>query len=430
MPWTAKDAPSGRTGALAEKWAKIANAALAACRKAHPKLPEEECAARAKMAANTQTMARFGLFGPSDAAFAETGGEYELENGLVAQDFEKDALHIGSYEHPKHGWKLRMTRDRIGRLVQAFALMTKNGVDVEVVVDHKLDAESVRGYTKDMQVGDDGGLMVRLQMRGEGAIELAKTVKNVSVLIDRDFKDGKGRSYGEAITHVSLCQQPVVPGQAEFVPVAASASGAANYPVLTFSQEGGQEMDPKLLKKIQELVGGDEVTEETALSRVLDHLASTTEERDQLKEQVKTLSDADPEKTKKDDDKDGKLSLDPEIAEQAAATATRELDMLVEKGRITPAVKDKLALALVGEAGDRKSFALSIVGGNGKQSILTMVVDALRDNDPIELAKKTGAQVIPLSREVPGSEESEKEDAETITEMVEMAGGAPEQKKE
>ena len=57
MPWTAKDAPKGRSGDAAKKWSEIANSVYHQCRKDHPDRPESECAALAKIVANSRTKA-------------------------------------------------------------------------------------------------------------------------------------------------------------------------------------------------------------------------------------------------------------------------------------------------------------------------------------------------------------------------------------
>ena len=100
-----------------------------------------------------------------------------------------------------------MTEERLDRLFATFNQMKANGVDVEVVVDHRDDAEAVVGNTVAMS-RTNGALNAAVEMKGERGITLAQTVKNVSVMIDQDFKDGQNRSYGEAITHIAIVVCP------------------------------------------------------------------------------------------------------------------------------------------------------------------------------------------------------------------------------
>ena len=150
------------------------------------------------------------------------------EGDINTQLFKKDILMIGVYEHPVFGWTMDITEERLHRFVAAFKVMRENGVDVEVPIDHSGSAASNLGYVVDMFVepNDEGvpTLYGMHEIRGSDAIDIVERNKNISVLIDPDFKDGKGKSYGEAIVHSSIVQQPIVPGQADFEPVKIAAS--------------------------------------------------------------------------------------------------------------------------------------------------------------------------------------------------------------
>ena len=54
---------------------------------------------------------------------------------------------------------------------------------------------------------------------------MAKGVGQVSVLIDKKFKDGMGKKYGGAdgvVRHIGVTPEPIVPGQDGFTQLAAS----------------------------------------------------------------------------------------------------------------------------------------------------------------------------------------------------------------
>ena len=372
-----------------------------------------------------------GLFHTGKQAMS-AGSRGSANDDTNTQLFKKDMLKIGVYEHPVFGWTLDITEERLYRYVAAFNKMKENGVDVEVPVDHSDSATANLGYVVDMFVEPDEDGVLTLygmhEIRGEEAIGIVERNKNVSVLIDKDYKDGKSNSYGEAIVHSSVVQQPVLPGQGDFeaVNVAASKCVAGKIPVLTLSKlSRSNDMDEKTLEALKKLLGaGDEVTAENVLSRLEARFTENGEKLSGLGTEIVGLK-GEIEKLKANTagKEDKKASLDPNLAEQMGSTADQQLDLLVEAGKITPAVKSKLSLALVGETGSRNSLALSI-GAAGESSMLTKVVEALRENNIIELNEKTGVQV--LSRVIPGVEDKEavaKQDVETQDEMVEMAGG-------
>lgn len=164
-------------------------------------------------------------------------------------------------------------------------------------------------------------------------------------------------------------------------------------------------MDKDFLQKIRELLGaGDDLTEENVLSRLTERFAEFTQKA------------ADLEKANLD------LKTKASRIEQMGVTAEQQLSLLVSAGKITPAVKDKLAKALIGETGKRNIMALSI-GKNNTPSLLTRLVEILMENDVIQLGKKDGVQV--LSRIVPGQDDLyDKAKQKAVTkEMVEMVDG-------
>jgi len=378
--------------------------------------------------ANIHSNSMLGLFHCGKPAIV--AGSKELSEGDAnAQLFKKDMLKVGVYTHPVFGWTLDITEERLYRFVAAFKQMRNNGVDVEVPVDHSNSANDNLGYVVDMFVEeDDDGTLVLYGMheiRGDDAISIVQRNKNVSVLIDKDFKDGKGNSYGEAIVHSSIVQQPVVPGQGDFeaVDIAASKCVAGRIPVLTLSNvTRSNGMDEQTLAAIKELLGaGDDITAENALSRLKERFSEQREQLSALQTKVTDL-EGKLEASKTKESKKPASSIDRNLAEQMGATAEQQLSLLVEAGKITPAVKDKLCASLVGEAGKRNIMALSI-GDNSEPSLLTKIVEALKENSVVELNERTGVQV--LSREVPGAnlEDEAKAQKDVENEMVDMAGG-------
>jgi len=324
--------------------------------------------------------------------------------------YKKDIIRTGSYKHPKEGWDLVVDNARMDKWIETFYKMKKNGVDVEVVRDHSEKADDVLGYTVDLfREGDK--LFAIPEIIGQESIDLAERVKNVSVLIDQDFIDGTGTDYGEAITHISIVQSPIVPGQERFVPIAASRGGMARQVPLLYL---GANTMAELLETLQNLIGAEEaLTEETAADEVKTFLDELKNNNAALKKQIEEITEeienfktesAREDKNDSSDDKKSSVTMDEDTAEQAAITAEERLSLLVEQGKITPAVKEKLCSVLIGTTGSRNIMALSVKGQPDKRSLASNILDALKENDIIKLGEQTGAQVT-LSRIIPDENE-------------------------
>lgn len=382
--------------------------------------------------ANLHGNSMVGLFHAGDRFV--TAGSRGLAGGDVnTQVFKKDMLKVGVYEHPVFGWTMDITEERLHRFVAAFKQMRSNGVDIEVPIDHSSSASDNLGYVVDMFVeADDNGVLTLYGMheiRGAEAIGVVERNKNVSVLIDKDFKDGKGNSYGEVIVHSSVVQQPVLPGQGDFeaVDIAASRCVAGKVPVFTLSNiTRSDTMDEKTLAKLKELLGaGDDVTADNVLSRLEQRFGENKEKLSKLETENVELKGK-VEKIEADKKTEAASKIDPNLAEQMGTTAEQQLSLLVDAGKITPSVKEKLCSALVGASGSRNVMALSI-GPKSQPSLLSKVVDALKENDVVKLNEMTGVQV--LSRNIPGETDAkvEAEAQKAVTEeMVEMVNGPAE----
>lgn len=158
--------------------------------------------------------------------------------------FKKVILSPGVYHAPQG--KLHATPGRVRGWARTFKRMQKNGIRVPICWGHQPGAipgdgqdKSNRqyelsrfnaGYIRDMQVAssgalegvldipgadvdEDGNLVTWAQMPDGRKVRCA--IKEVSAAI-RDWKDGKGRDWPDAIMHVALVPLPVVAGQEGF----------------------------------------------------------------------------------------------------------------------------------------------------------------------------------------------------------------------
>ena len=354
-------------------------------------------------------------------------------NGTPVKRFLKDVISAGQYTHPIHGWSLDVTPERMDKWAGNFAKMRGNGVDVEVVKDHSLAAGDVVGYVTEMCRGgnpdfmsaypeakDPNRLYAVHEMRGDG-IDLVGKCKNVSILVDKDFTDGKGNNYGEAITHSAVVQQPVAAGQGEFM---ALSRGGVKERVSLYVM--GSEQEPKEtsmfnLAQLREVLGaGEDLTEENALTRLSERLSASATEKQDLQKKLTNLE------TQVEDLKKGQKkaasTIDLDALDMLAEGAESKIDGLVAKAKITPAVATDLKALFIGAAGKRNVLALSRTAVEGAtESLVKQLCAALDKNNPVELGTKTKTQS--FSRQTP-DEQPKNHDQKVTDSMVEMAGGA------
>lgn len=343
------------------------------------------------------------------------------EQGQPTRRYKKDVIHTGHYRHPKDDWTLDVTPERMDKWVDAFKKMRANGVDVEIVRDHSDKADDIAGYN--LELFREGDTLYAIpEMIGQESIDLAERVKNVSVLIDKDFVDGTGTHYGEAITHISIVQSPVVPGQEPFERMAASRGGTTNRVPLLYL--GVNDMS-NVFADLQKLIGTKtELTEDNTLDVLTSHLEGINASNAELTTKIEGLT-ADISKltTAADNTSDGgdkPVTMDEDAAAQAADTAEERLSLLVEAGKITPDVAKQLSTILVGEPGNLNVMALSIKGQSDKKSLSSKIISALKQNDIIKLSEKTGHQIT-LSRQTPDAVEGV--DKKVTEEMTKTADG-------
>lgn len=348
-------------------------------------------------------------------------------DNVPTQRFLKDMVSVGIYTHPEHKWKLDVTPERLSKWLAAYRKMRENGIDVEIPLDHSRSAADNLGYVVDMLIKPNANGDLTIwgihEIRGQKSLEIIERNRNVSVAIEKDYVDGKSNKYGEAIVHSSVVQGPIVPGQGEFISIAASREGKDTEQIPVFYLEREKIMDKETLLKLKALLGeDDDSTEENIVSRLEAAIKAGKESKEALdaaQKEVKKLSGL-VKAVEKKTAGGTEVKIDPNLAEQMGSTAEQQLSLLVQAGKITPAVKDKLAAGLIGETGKRNLIALSL-GENSSPSVLTVVVDALKENDLVKLGEQTGAQV--LQRQAPDDDDTKKKaDKEAGDVMLSAAG--------
>lgn len=320
--------------------------------------------------------------------FAAQGHEV-LDEGVPTKKFKKDLIRVGKYIHPAQEWTLDVTAERMDEWIEAWKKMKANGVRVPLPAGHSYDPRDGQGFLVELTREGDT-LWGVLEFVGEDAISLAYRTQQVSISINPHFVDGKGIDYGEVIEHVALTGYPVVPDQEDFKAIAASLYVLA-------TEEGEQKMTPEQLKKLQEMLGLEELTAENAAEKIGAKIEEMQKAATELQAKLDELQKAAEEAKAAADE--ATPEVDPEVIDDRAESAEEAIDGLAEAGKILPSVAASLKAAFVGPKGKRFSLALSRRLTKTDESLVKKLVAALRQNDPVKLGEQTRSQSRALSQE-------------------------------
>lgn len=336
----------------------------------------------------------------------KVGDETKNDADQPVQKFRKMIIKDGRFMHPDGKWTLDVDEDRRTKWVDAFNKMKENKVAIPIPIasdanHHVVTPKNNGGYVVGMENKDNATFAI-LEMIGKEAINAAGR-NDVSIFIEPDAPDGEGRNYGEAITHVALTPVPIVPGLDRMVKIAASRSGdgslttATPYVYYSASMDDPSKGVKKMftIDELKELTKIEDLTEENALEKLGAHLSANA---DSIGEKDTAIADL-KKQLESSETKPAEVKLDPDVEDGLVEGGESRLDNLVTAGKITPAVKDKIAAALIGKKEKRNAYALSRTVSGHDRSVLNQVCDALEGNDPVALAKVlTGPQVMELSR--------------------------------
>lgn len=306
------------------------------------------------------------------------------------QKFRKCLIRTGDFHKESEDLSFTVTAAMLENWAAQFHRMKANGVDVPIPDGHDYSGRAAnnRGYVRDMFVEPDesGGqkLIGICEMIGEDAI-LAANRSDVSIFSDAQFVDGNGVVYNQPILHCALCTDPVITGLGAFVPIAASRK----------RQNTENKMD---FSKLKEAFGIDkELTADNAEEVLLECARSMKESLKQAKDSANKAGDLESKLSAaqsaidelKSAKGEGEKEPDSQLVELSRENRQAKLDALVESGRITPAVKDKLVKAFIGDNDEALKLSLK----RRANAEFNAVVDALRENDPVGLGvENTGPQ--------------------------------------
>lgn len=277
--------------------------------------------------------------------------EIAMSKGLTR--YRKELVKAGSYFKAATGQAFAVTSDTIDHWVHTFNRWIGNGNAVPIPLGHAAvnEPEKNQGWVH-MMWRENDTLVAVMELLDE---KLALTT-DVSICVQGEVVDGKGRKYKQPITHVALCTDPVIPGLGKFEKLSLS--------------KGDTIMDKKVLAT---LLG---IAEDAP-----DELITSTIEG--LKKPAQTIAAS---------QSIGVVTVDPLLAKVVAENRAGKLSTLVNAQLITPAVKDLIDKRYV------ESAALTLSLSKGGDDGFDLLVEVLTHNKPGDLLdEKTGMQVLELA---------------------------------
>jgi hypothetical protein len=306
----------------------------------------------------------------SPAAKAAPGAGF---SPLAEGRFRKELIREGTWVHPTQHFQLTVTRERMRRWVEKFRLLRDRGIRIPVPFGHSYDPKDNAGFLEELSLEGNALFGVLAIPRAEDAGKLGTTVKDVSISINPDFRDGEGRRYGEVIEHVALTTRPLVGGQSDFLPLQLPDGTQAE--VWRFSPahlrprtEGERHREPEQGKAPSAPVGHQqgkpEVKEAPVPSEVQTSSASQAAREAQTSDtahaardhraapQTPARNEAPPpaERLSAERPSAERLAFARELAQLRQSALERELGELLRAGRLTPAMREpaRRLLALEG----------------------------------------------------------------------------------
>ena len=103
-----------------------------------------------------------------------------------------------------------------------------------------------------------------------------------------------------------------------------------------------------------------------------------------------------------------RLEIDPDVLELSAKLTQVKLEGLVASGAVSPVCAKALSAVLIGTKEKRNVYGLSRKATGGADPLADLIMDALKDNKPVKLGERTGAQqkTIALARTDEQADES------------------------
>lgn len=242
--------------------------------------------------------------------------------------YRKELLPVGSYRKDSDDLDFDISLDTLKHIRDVTNEMIGAGVRVPLVNTH--DGEDAHGQilkvSVDESCGKGGSSFVDVEFSDDTCRE--KAMRNdISAFIPPEFVDGKGNAWKRPLRHVAITPYPVIPGLRQWESIAASFhSSIRRTPML------------ENLEKTLALSFDAKDDEAARQKAVVKAVATLAEQSLELSEQLKTL---------KDEKRNSKPAIDPinypeSVVLSFGRARSREINDLVHKAKITPAVAKEL----------------------------------------------------------------------------------------
>ena len=332
--------------------------------------------------------------------------------------FLKDVAAFGQYIHPVHGWNLDIDGNRMDKWCAAFSKMKNDGVKVPIYTSHRGSTENCLGYCSDIFRGgpeamknhpelaalpankapvDPNRLYAIHEFPDGTGVALANRVGQVSVLIDKNYKPGNGKNYGEAVRHVAVTPEPIVRGQNEFVGLSAGNCGMTDDDwdsdgVFVLAVDEGRDGKPGT-RGTKSMLTPTELTAIKSQFPEADQATITAENGvDKLCARLLGLSN-EMATTRE------RFEMDEDVAGELGAAHEIRLSALVSTGKLSPAAAKALKPVLLGDDKNPNIYALSRKATGTPVSLAHAVLDAIEQNEIVPLGERThGQRGMELSR--------------------------------
>lgn len=360
-----------------------------------------------------------------------------------------DALVCGSYTHPTTGQRFTIDRKRLDNSVAAFNQMQANGVRPAMVEDHVETAAKSLGWVAGARRNGDKLQLLHAVVGADAHLKASRNL--ISVKLCGTFKDARGNTYTDAITHSALTPVPVIPGQAGFI---AASSGPAATPhtdgnvpdvfILAAPSTPRRLSMPftaEQLNRIRQFPGAAKVTDDGAADFLLSFADTKTTEVQTAVTRATTAETqlaAANEKLGTSEAKVVELSAavtatttpkkpEAEVLDTLAEGVEGGIDSLVSQRKLNLSAATKLKAVLVGTGKDRNAICLSRTMTGTPVSLARSVIEALKDNVQVPatlLDEATAAQLELSAATDPKKGDATAKDAAAVTsKMIQMANG-------
>jgi len=278
----------------------------------------------------------------------------ELEGGNL---FKKKLIEVGEWVYPQDSKKrLKITAEKIDNYIAKF----KEGyAKVFIPKRHSIDPEDNRGWLKGLERKGKALFGIVDITHSKMADRLREgTVADVSLGIHPNYKDGKGKKWGEVIEHIALTLIPHIKEQGEgedgaFVPLEIEGREVICMERVEEKDEtvlkdfaGLKDvlvkLESNLVKAIKE--GGEKIMTEKEKKEEQEGKGAENQEK---KEEQHSVTELERQKIKDAQEKVTMLETEVNsLRDYRERKEVEEIDgklqVLLESAKITPAIKDRL----------------------------------------------------------------------------------------